>query len=271
MSGVEWADLAINLVASAAAVVVVMLATWAVGVRLHRHSIIDIVWGIGFAVIGGVTVVLARNQGDTGRVRLVAVLTAVWGLRLAAWLAWRNRGTEDRRYVALLKRAKGNPDLYVLRTVHLTQGTVMWVVSLPVQFAGYQRGGLGPLVVVGLALWAIGVTFESIGDLQLARFKRAPDNAGRVMDRGLWRYTRHPNYFGDACAWWGIFLVACGRPVAALSAIGPILMTHFLVNKSGKALLERHLLRTRSDYAAYVERTSGFVPRRPKAITAPSR
>src|SRR5207302_3338835 len=133
-------------------------------------------------------------------------------LRLAAWLAWRNRGIDDARYVALLRRAKGNPNLYVLRTVHLTQGTVMWIVSLPVQFAGYERGAIGLLAYVGIGLWTLGLAFESVGDFQLARFKRDPQPTSGVMDRGLWRYTRHPNYFGDACVWWGIFLVALGHP-----------------------------------------------------------
>lgn len=259
-----WADLSVNLVASALAVVVVMLVTWAVGVRMRRHSIIDIVWGLGFTVIAWLTLLLARDQPDTSRGWLVAILTSIWGVRLAGWLAWRNRGTEDARYVALVKRAKGNPNLYVLRTVHLTQGTVMWVVSLPVQFAGYEDGALGPIAYVGVALWLLGLVFESVGDLQLARFKRDPGSAGQVMDRGLWRYTRHPNYFGDACAWWGIFLVALGHPVAAISAIGPLLMTHFLLNRSGRPLLERHLLRTRPGYTDYVARTSSFVPLPPR-------
>jgi steroid 5-alpha reductase family enzyme len=265
MSEIDWGPLAVNLVGTAVTVTVVMLVTFAIGSRMRRHSIIDIVWGIGFTVIAWVTVVLASSQPDTGRVRLIAVLTTVWGLRLAGWLAWRNRGIDDARYIALLRRAKGNPNLYVLRTVHLTQGTVMWIVSLPVQFAGYERGTIGAVAYAGIALWTLGVVFESVGDFQLARFKRDPQRTGGVMDCGLWRYTRHPNYFGDACVWWGIFLVALGHPIVAISAVGPALMTHFLLNRSGKALLERHLLRTRPDYAAYVDRTSGFVPRPPRA------
>lgn len=264
MSDVEWGSLALNLVATAALVTVVMVVTFVIGSRMRRHSIVDIVWGLGFTLIAWLTVVLSRDQSDVARVWLVAVLTTVWGLRLAAWLAWRNRGVEDVRYVALLKRATGNPNLYVLRTVHLTQGTVMWLVSLPVQFSGYEHGDVGPLAYAGVALWLVGLAFESVGDLQLARFKREPDSSGRVMDRGLWRYTRHPNYFGDACAWWGIFLAALGHPVAAISAIGPLVMTHFLLNKSGKPLLERRLLRTRPGYADYVARTSGFVPLPPR-------
>jgi steroid 5-alpha reductase family enzyme len=268
MSEIEWGSLVVNLVATAVAVAAVMLVTFAVGARLRRHSIIDIVWGAGFTVIAWLTLVLSRDQPDRTRMWVVALLTSVWGLRLAGWLAWRNRGVDDARYVALLKRAKGNPNLYVLRTVHLTQGTVMWIVSMPVQFAGYQRGSLGPVAFAGVALWAVGMIFESVGDAQLARFKRAPARSAGVMDTGLWRYTRHPNYFGDACAWWGIFLVALGHPIVAISAVGPLVMTHFLLNRSGKALLERHLLRTRPEYADYVARTSGFVPLPPRPSAA---
>jgi steroid 5-alpha reductase family enzyme len=264
MDDIALGDLGINLVASLGLVAAIMLVTCLIGARLRRHSIVDIVWGFGFVCIAWLTVALSTGQPENTRVRMIAVMTSLWGLRLAGWLAWRNRGADDRRYVQLMKRAKGNPTLYALRNVYLVQGAVMWVVSMPVQFAGYERGALGSLAWVGLGLYAVGLIFESVGDFQLARFKRDPDSAGKVMDRGLWAYTRHPNYFGDVCVWWGIFLVALGHPFALLSAIGPLVMTHFLVNLSGKALLERHLLRSRPGYDAYVARTSGFVPLPPR-------
>jgi steroid 5-alpha reductase family enzyme len=141
----------------------------------------------------------------------------------------------------------------------------MWVVSLPVQVVMRAPGGpLGPLDALGALVCAIGIGFEAIGDGQLARFKADPANAGRVMDRGLWRYTRHPNYFGDACVWWGLFAIALGTPLGPWSVVGPVLMTFLLLRVSGVPLLERSLAKRRPDYAAYASRTSAFFPRPPR-------
>ncbi len=141
----------------------------------------------------------------------------------------------------------------------------MWFISLPVQVAMYERDPLGVIMVVGAGVWLIGFAFESIGDRQLARFRADPASRGQVMDRGLWRYTRHPNYFGDACLWWGIFVVACAQWQGALTILSPVLMTWTLVAKTGKPLLEHDIARRRPGYADYVARTSGFIPRRPRA------
>jgi steroid 5-alpha reductase family enzyme len=142
----------------------------------------------------------------------------------------------------------------------------MWIVSLPVQVAivAPAPAALGTLDVVGTALVAIGLAFETIGDLQLARFKRDAANRGRVMDRGLWRYTRHPNYFGDTVVWWGLFAFALTTPAHAWTIVGPLVMTYLLTRLSGVPLLERKLVRTRPAYADYVARTSSFVPWPPR-------
>ena len=199
---------------------------------------------------------------------LLAVLVGIWGLRLSGYLARRNLGHgEDYRYRAM-RAAWGDGFAWKsLVRVFLLQGALMWVVSLPVQLAASaeQPVDLGPLAVLGLVVWLVGLGFEAIGDAQLARFKRRPDSQGQVMDQGLWRYTRHPNYFGDATAWWGIFLVATDTGLPGwLTILSPLLMTWFLAKGTGKPLLEKDMAERRPGYVDYVQRTSGFVPLPPK-------
>jgi steroid 5-alpha reductase family enzyme len=150
-------------------------------------------------------------------------------------------------------------------TVYLLQGTLMWVVSLPLQLSHRAEGSIGVLAIVGVILWAVGVYFEAVGDLQLSRFKGDPSNEGKVLDTGLWRLTRHPNYFGDACVWWGIALVACSVSVGRWGLIGAAVMNILLLKVSGVALLERSLVRRKPEYQAYIDRTSAFIPRPPKS------
>ena len=153
--------------------------------------------------------------------------------------------------------------LVSLATVFLLQGALMWVISLPIQVAAAQPERLGPLDAVGGAVWAVGIFFEAAGDHQLARFRADPANAGLVMDRGLWRYTRHPNYFGDVMVWWGIYLVALSTWYAWWTIVSPLVMSTLLISVSGKQLLERRM-RRRPGYAEYVARTSGFFPLPPR-------
>jgi steroid 5-alpha reductase family enzyme len=256
-------------VSSASAALVLQLITFAVGLRLRRHSVVDITWGAGFAtvaLVGWVVTALVGPDGDQLRRGLVAALTVVWGTRLALHIARRQRGgvPEDPRYAELMSRARGNPVWAALRSVYLTQALALWFVSLPVQLALVVPGSFGVLGWVGVMTWAVGFGFESVGDAQLARFKADPANRGTVMDRGLWRYTRHPNYFGDACVWWGLFLLSADRPAGWLTIASPLLMTWLLAAKTGKPLMESQLARTRPGYAEYVARTSGFIPRPPK-------
>ncbi|MEJ8662051.1 DUF1295 domain-containing protein [Streptomyces sp. MS1.AVA.4] len=258
---------AVNLVASAGAALAVMLVTFAVAMLKGVHRIVDIAWGIAFTAVAIVTWVLSAGYGDDDRRLAVTLATCVWGLRLAVHIARRGRGHgEDPRYARMLARAPGNPALYALRTVYLLQGALVWLVSLPVQAAAYLPEGVDALLVLGLALWAAGLAFEAVGDHQLARFKSDPANRGRIMDQGLWSWTRHPNYFGDFLVWWGLYLSACGSwQTAALIFVSPLVMSGLLIWGSGKRLLEAHMAQ-RPGYAAYAARTSGFLPRPPRRV-----
>jgi steroid 5-alpha reductase family enzyme len=264
-SGFAWGGFAPDLAWAAAAALAVMLATFAVAVRAGRHRIVDVAWGIGFTAVAAVTFAASTGQGDLLRRLLVTVLTVVWGLRLAAHIARRGRGHgEDPRYEAMLAKAPGHRNAYALRKVYLLQGALVWLVSLPVQAAQYVQGPPSVLGWAGVALWAVGLAFEAVGDAQLARFKSDPAGRGKIMDRGLWSWTRHPNYFGDFCVWWGLFLLACDNPAAAgVSVVSPVVMSLLLIRGSGKRLLERHMA-GRPGYAAYVARTSGFFPCPPR-------
>jgi steroid 5-alpha reductase family enzyme len=249
---------------TALGVAVVLLLTFLVAVSHHRHSVIDTVWGLGFAVVALISFGLSSGHGDDVRRVLITVLTCVWGIRLATHIGLRARGMgEDPRYVELLDRAPGNRNLYALRAVYLIQGVVLWFVSIPVQLTQFSGGGLTWLSWVGVGVWAVGVFFEGVGDFQLSRFKADPAHKGVVMTEGLWRYTRHPNYFGDACVWWGLFLVAASAWPGVLTFLSPALMTYVLARGTGKKLLEGRMAE-RPGFAEYVQRTSGFIPLPPR-------
>ena len=256
----------VGLLALEAGVVLALVTVlWAVSVAVRDTSIVDVFWGSGFVVIAWVGFAFA--DGSHARRLLLATLVTIWGLRLTLHLARRNLGSgEDRRYTEMRRRHGDRWPLRSLFVVFWLQGALMWVVSLPVQvgMTDPTPAGLGPLDWLGVALWAIGLTFEAVGDAQLARFKADPANRGRVMDSGLWRYTRHPNYFGDFCVWWGIWLVALSTGSAWWTVVGPAVMSTLLIRVSGAAPLERSLSRRREGYAAYVERTSGFFPLPPR-------
>ena len=268
----DWAAFGIDAALTLGLVWVLLTATWLVAVRIGRHAVVDVVWGAGFAVVAVAAALLARAHGvgDGGRALLVVVLTAVWGLRLAVHIARRNHEKgEDPRYADIQARATGSPALHMYRRVYLTQAAAMWFVSLPVQAAVHQDGPLWSgaslvVTVVGIAVWAVGLFFEAVGDWQLERFKADPANAGVVNDRGLWRYTRHPNYFGDACVWWGLFLLAASHWSGLVFVLSPVLMTWTLAKGTGAPLTEKRMASSRRGYAEYVRRTSGFVPLPPK-------
>jgi steroid 5-alpha reductase family enzyme len=252
-------DIAPALVTTGAVVALAMVALWALSVRLGDASIADLFWGTGFAIVAWVAA--AAGEGDGPRRTLAVALATVWGIRLTVHLARRNLGRgEDPRYQAM-RRAHGERFWLVsLGTVFLLQGSLLWIVSLPLQAAAARASdALGPLDLAGAALWAAGFLFEAVGDWQLARFRADPANRGKVMDRGLWALTRHPNYFGDATLWWGLGLlgVAAGAP---WTLAGPVLMTFLLLKVSGVALLEKDIAGRRPEYRAYAARTSAFVP-----------
>ena len=251
---------------AALTITIVMLTTWVISLMVKNASIVDIVWGLGFAVTSWVLALTI--DGDSTRQILLAVMVGVWGVRLGGYLAKRNIGHgEDWRYKAMRKKKGSKFGLISLVTVFGLQGVLMWIVSLPVQFGNADdTPGVGPLAVMGIIVWITGLSFEAVGDMQLARFKKNPDNAGKVMDKGLWSLTRHPNYFGDALLWWGIGLVGAETGSGVIGLVGPLVMTVFLLRVSGVPMLERSLMKRREGYAEYVARTSGFIPRPPKKI-----
>jgi steroid 5-alpha reductase family enzyme len=253
-----------TFVASAGAILVSLFLLWLVSLKLRDSSIVDIFWGLGFVLIGWVTFALA--DGVLPRRLLIASLTTLWGGRLSAYLAWRNLGKgEDPRYVAMRARHGEKWPLRSLFQVFILQGALMFLVSLPIQVAQHAQTppALGLADALGAGLVLLGVLIEGLGDLQLARFKAQPDNRGKVMDQGLWRYTRHPNYFGDFVVWWGLYVIALGTGSAWWTVVGPLVMSILLMRVSGVTLLEKSL-KQRPGYAEYVRRTSPFFPRPPR-------
>jgi steroid 5-alpha reductase family enzyme len=254
------------MLVAAITILCIMVATWLLSLILKNASIVDIVWGLGFVITSWVLALTI--DGDSTRQILLAVMVGAWGLRLGGYLAKRNIGHgEDWRYKAMRKKKGARFGLISLVTVFGLQGVLMWVVSLPVMFGNSDATpGVGPLAVIGVMVWAVGLSFEAVGDWQLAKFKKDPNNAGKVMQTGLWSLTRHPNYFGDALLWWGIGIVGAETGTGVVGFIGPVVMTVFLLRVSGVPMLERSLMKRREGYAEYAARTSSFIPRPPKRI-----
>ncbi len=245
--------------ASAAVAAGAFALLWLVSLAVRNSSIVDPFWGPAFAVVAWTGYLIADDPG--GRGLLVAVLVTVWGMRLGLHLTVRNRAKgEDFRYQAFRRRWGARYPVVSLFTVFLLQALLLWVVSLPVQAAMSTGGTPGPLAAAGLAVWAVGFFFETVGDLQLVRFKADPANKGKVMDRGLWGLTRHPNYFGDFTVWWGHFLVAFSGWNMAWTVIGPMVMSFLLLRVSGVTLLEKSLAKQKPGYAEYTARTNAFFP-----------
>jgi steroid 5-alpha reductase family enzyme len=240
-----------------------MFSTWLISGLVKDASIVDLIWGLGFVLVGWAVYLRSPSQSQAGL--LLVALTTIWGLRLSIYLTWRNLGKgEDYRYQAM-RLKHGDRFFWVsLGTVFGLQGLLMWVVSLPIQAGTWEASNpFLPAVVAGVVLWAMGVFFETVGDVQLARFKADPANNGKVMDRGLWRYTRHPNYFGDFCVWWGLYLVAFASG-HWWTIVGPLVMTALLMKYSGAGLLEKTITNRRPGYEEYIRRTNSFFPGPPK-------
>jgi steroid 5-alpha reductase family enzyme len=242
-----------------AAVAVLMTVTALVSRAVGRVAVVDVVWGLGFVLVALVSAVL----GDEPIRWLLLAMVGAWGLRLAWHIGKRQLGNphEDPRYAKMLE---GESFGAAVRRVFLVQGAAMWVVSLPVQVAAVEGTRWPWLVWVGVVLWVVGMVFESVGDAQLTTYKEDADR-GPVMDRGLWAWTRHPNYFGDSSVWWGIWLAGglAGGWLPALTIVAPAIMTYFLVFASGARLLERSMMK-RPGYPEYAARTSMFFPLPPK-------
>ncbi len=248
---------------NAIVIAVLVFALWLASLRLKDASIVDMFWGLGFVIVAWVSL---GNADVTLRSLLLALMVTAWGLRLSGHIAWRNWGHgEDRRYTRMRQHHGGRFWWVSLFTVFMLQGIVMWIVALPIQL-GISANATVELTLVnyfGVLIWGVGYLFESLGDYQLARFKASSDNRGKVLDTGLWCYTRHPNYFGDAIVWWGLFLTSVTSGTV-WTIISPVVMNFLLVKISGVALLERDLAQRSDAYRAYIARTSSFIPWPPK-------
>lgn len=249
--------------ASLAALVVLFAITFFVGRRIGRYNVVDVTWGLAFVAVAVTSAVF--GTGDLTRRLLLLVLVAVWGLRLAWHLTLKLKGHgEDPRYKALLHNDFSTAN--VLRKIFAVQVVAAWFVSLPLQLSastGPTPTALLPVPALGVAIWVIGVVFEALGDHQLKTFKADPANKGAIMDRGLWSWTRHPNYFGDACVWWGLWLVTVNGWAALATVLSPVLMTYLLVYATGARMAEKHM-DGRPGFSEYCSRTAFFVPRPPK-------
>ena len=242
-----------------------MTCLWLVSIPLKNVSIVDIFWGIGFIVANSVYVFMDSEQFT--RDLLVYVLVAIWGLRLSLYLLIRNYGkAEDFRYQEF-RRTYGAKRYWWFSffQVFLLQGTLVAIISLPLLGVriGTESNELTILDYLALLVWIIGFFFEAVGDFQLSRFKKNPENKGKVLNTGLWRFTRHPNYFGDATVWWsfGLFSIAAG---AYWQVIGSLIMTWLIIKISGVSLLETTLKEEKPEYNDYIKRTSAFFPWPPK-------
>jgi steroid 5-alpha reductase family enzyme len=257
------------LAGNLAVLLALLAALWALSVRIRNASIIDIFWGPACAL--GAALTFLRVDGAAPRDLLLTALVWLWAGRLAFHLARRNIGHgEDFRY-ARMREKRGSDAAFArwsLVYVFLLQGVIAFVVSLPVQIGQLGPDApLGPLAYIGVAIFAVGLAFEAIGDAQLTVFKNDPANQGRLMTKGLWALTRHPNYFGDACVWAGLSAIALEASFGWVGLLSPVVMTHFLMNVSGKAMLERAMEKKYPEYAAYKQTTSGFFPAPPKRRT----
>ncbi len=249
-----------------------MVLTAVAARRARRVSVVDVTWGLALVAAAVVCAVVGPlvSDGDAWRGWLLAALVAVWGGRLAWHIGRRSRGHgEDPRYEKLLGAPVTTPEGFAVavRKVFVVQGLAVWLVSLPLMAAAVTEVRWAWLVWLGVALWVVGLVFESVGDAQLATYRSTPrDQRPQVLDTGLWRYTRHPNYFGDACVWWGLWVAAAlssGWLPALLTVVAPVAMTYFLAFATGARLLEQTMLQ-RPGYPEYAARTSMFVPLPPR-------
>ncbi len=231
---------------------------WGVSLKLRDVSIVDSLWSLMFLLAAIAYVVSVAQPGP--RAWLVLALVTVWALRLSAYITWRNWGEgEDYRYQEIRRNNEPNFEVKSLYIVFGLQGLLASIVSLPLMAATTGETPLGILDLLGVSLWAVGFLFEAGGDYQLARFRGDPANDGRVLDTGFWRYTRHPNYFGDFCVWWGFFLIALAAG-GWWSMISPLLMSFLLLKVSGVTMLEKTIKARRPDYSDYLQSTNAFFP-----------
>jgi steroid 5-alpha reductase family enzyme len=262
-------DFVVVLAINAGVILALFIAAWAVCVAQRDCTPVDSLWGLGMGLVAVATYV--QTGGGTPRRLVLTGLCVAWALRLGGYMLWRWRDHgPDGRYVRLLDKAKAERGwgygYAAFRLVFMLQMPLLWLVCLPVQLGQIapQPAELGPLGLVGAGLAVFGLAFESLADWQLVRFKKNPANAGQVLDTGLWRYTRHPNYFGDACVWWGLWLIAAETRLGLFAIVGPAYLVYTLTRWSGVPTVEGRMRRRKPAYEDYMRRTSGFFPWPPK-------
>lgn len=264
----DFSQALIALAAGLGTVAIFMAAGLMLANRSQKLTIVDTMWPLGFVLVATVSALVSLGgDGSSALPWILLVMAAVWGLRLAIFLHLRNNGkAEDPRYQQLADADGRSFAQVALARVFLPQGIAMFLVSTPLMIGAQNSRVVVPLLIIGLLVWAVGVFFEAVGDQQLAQFKKNPDHQGKIMDQGLWRYTRHPNYFGDACVWTGIWLVVAGSLPGLITVISPIAMTIFLTKVTGASLNEKGMKKTKPGYDDYVRRTSGFIPLPPRKV-----
>lgn len=256
-------DFANILTVNFAVIIGCVLFLWLISIPLRDVSIIDMAFAIILCLVAVSTYYLSDNIHD--RKPLVLVLVAIWAIRITWHLVRRNWGHgEDARYSKLRSWVEDDRAFVwlSLRKVFLLQGVVLWLVSLPMQAAMVLRTPLelGWIAYVGTLVCAGGIIFEAVADAQLTRFRANPSNQGTVLNTGVWRYSRHPNYFGELCVWWGLFIIACENPLALFTIVGPLAYTYLIINVTGQRTLDKKLAREKPDYAAYMQSTNGIIP-----------
>lgn len=262
----------LQLIASCAALVFgSFIGLWVIGLFMKDSSLVDIWFApcISLAAVLGYLI----GGGAADRSALLAILAAIWGARLGGYLLWRNWGREDPRYARFRKTLEDQGKSFAwhsLMRINIYQGLIVFLALAPFYVAqtAPEPQALGLFAYLGTALWAVGVLFQGVSDWQLARFRADARNAGKVLDAGLWRYSRHPNYFGEVCVWWGYWLIACEVPWGFLTVFSPAFLTWSILGMMGKELVERRMLKKRAGYQDYVDRTSGFFPWKPRRLPA---
>lgn len=262
-----WADLLELAMADAVLVFGSFVFLWAVGLRMKDSSLVDIWFAPCIATAAVVGYFL--GVGAEPRRLLIAVLAVIWAARLGGYLLWRNWGREDPRYARFRKHLEGQGRSFAwhsLTRINLYQAAIVFLALAPIVVAqtAPTPPHLGFPALAGTTLWLIGVSFQGVADLQLARFKADAGTAGKVLDTGLWRYSRHPNYFGECCVWWGYWLIACEHPWGLWTVFSPAFLTWSILGMMGKQLVERRMLKKREGYQDYIDRTSGFFPWPPR-------
>ena len=237
-------------------------ATWLSSVVKRDVSIVDSIWSL--MILAAASVYLWHNEAIGTRETVIFLLVLIWALRLAIYLTWRNWGQpEDHRYQQIRSKYEPYFAFKSLLIIFVFQAVLAWLISLPLLTVLPSSSPFTLLDAAAIILWLVGMSFETIADYQLQRFKAAPNNKGKVLDTGLWRYSRHPNYFGEFCIWWGFYLFAVGSD-GWWTIISPLLMSFLLLRFSGVTLLEKNIHERRPAYRAYIARTNAFLPGKPK-------